>query len=126
MQRPRLLIVNDDPALVRAIIMALTSLDRYDIRSLTDPSQALRAVLEFRPDLVILDWTMPEMNGGEAARLIRSDPSAEATRMLILSSTIANQKVRTQIEGIPAIAKPVGLHHLVEAIEDQISDGSNA
>jgi len=120
MDRPRILIVDDEPGLVRLMTMILTT--RYEVRSVVDATQALEAVVEFKPDLVLLDWVMPQMHGGEVAQQIRADPRVSDTRILFHSAVLSKRDETHDMAGFPAIAKPIGMHELVEAIEDQLCD----
>lgn len=64
------LMVDDDAALVKILLVALRARG-YQALGATSGKEALQRVYEYRPDLVILDVMMPEMNGFEACRRIR-------------------------------------------------------
>jgi DNA-binding response OmpR family regulator len=122
MRKLRILIVDDEPGLVRLMTLMLTSVHHYDVHSVTDATLALEAAVKFKPHLVILDWIMPKMHGGDVARQIRANPRVCDTRILFLSAITTNMDSRGEIAGFPAIAKPVGMHELVEAIEEQLRE----
>ena len=124
MRKPRILIVDDEPGLVRLLKLMLTRLDRYEVRSVTDATQALDAVLKFKPNLVLLDWVMPQISGGDVAQQIRSDSRVSDTRILFLSAIMMKRDGPGEMAGFPAVAKPIGIHELVEAIEQQLSDAA--
>jgi DNA-binding response OmpR family regulator len=117
-RRPRILIVDDEPALVRLLALVLKT--RYEVRSIYDATQALEAVVEFRPHLVLLDWVMPQMHGGDVAQQIRADSRVCETRILFHSAVLSKRDEPGGMAGFPAVAKPTGLKELVEAIEKQI------
>jgi two-component system phosphate regulon response regulator PhoB len=121
MPRPRILIVDDEPGLVRLLTLMLTSLGHYEVRSVTDATQALEAAVKFKPDLVLLDWIMPRMGGADVAQQIRADPRICDTRILFLSAVIVKRDSPGELAGCPAVAKPIGLRELVEAIDEQLS-----
>jgi DNA-binding response OmpR family regulator len=121
MRRPRILIVDDEPGLVRVMTMMLTHLNRYEVRSVTDATQALEAAVKFKPDLVLLDWIMPHLCGGDVAQQIRSESRVTNTPILFLSAIIAKQNEIGELAGFPAVAKPIGVHELVAAIEAQLT-----
>jgi CheY-like chemotaxis protein len=122
MRRPRILIVDDEPGLVRVMTLMLTNLDHYEVRSVLDATQALEAVVKFKPDLVLLDWVMPHISGGDVAQQIRDDPRVSDTRILFLSAIMMRRDGPGEMAGFPAIAKPIGMHELVEAIEEQLCE----
>jgi DNA-binding response OmpR family regulator len=124
MRRPRILIVDDEPGLVRLMTLILTNLDYYEVRSVLDAAQALEAVVKFKPDLVLLDWVMPHISGGDVAQQIRGDSRVCDTRILFLSAIMMRRDGRGEMAGFPAIAKPIGMHELVEAIEEQLCEAA--
>jgi two-component system OmpR family response regulator len=121
MKKPKILLIDDEPGLLR--LMTLMLRERYEVRSVTDATEALAAVVKFKPDLVILDWIMPAMNGGDVAQQIRADPRICDTRILFLSAVILKREKPQEVVGFPAVDKPIGLHELVEAIEEQLAGG---
>ena len=77
--------------------------------------------VEFRPDLVLLDLVMPKADGADVARQIRADPRLGKTPIVFLSGSIVNNKEGpTEIAGFPALAKPIGIKELLEAIEAHV------
>jgi len=122
MPRPKILIVDDEPGLVRLLALMLKT--RYEVLAEVDAAQALEAVVKFNPDLVILDWIMPKMHGGDVAEQIRADPRVSETRILFLTAVVSKREAPMEIAGYPAIAKPIGLPELVEAIEEQLCEAA--
>ena len=118
--RRRILIVDDEPGLVRLLALILTT--RYEVRSIYDSTQALEATVEFKPHLILLDWVMPQMHGGDVAHQIRSDPRVSGTRILFHSAILSKRDEPGGLAGCPAVAKPIGPNELIEAIEEQLCD----
>ena len=67
MELNRVLIVDDDPA-IRRVVSALLDLDEYGLLEAADGQAALEVVRDERPDLVILDLTMPGWTGSGRVR----------------------------------------------------------
>jgi CheY-like chemotaxis protein len=84
MELNRVLIVDDDPA-IRRVVSALLDLDEYGLLEAADGQAALEVVRDERPDLVILDLTMPRLDGLRACAALRSDPELAGTRVLVLT-----------------------------------------
>ncbi|MGH9090645.1 MAG: response regulator [Acidimicrobiales bacterium] len=83
---PRVVIA-DDQALVRGGFRMILGAAGIDVvAEAADGTQAVAAVSEHRPDVVLMDIRMPEMDGIEATKKILSDPSAEQTRIIILTT----------------------------------------
>jgi DNA-binding response OmpR family regulator len=70
--------------------------------------------------LVLLDLIMPKIPGDEIARQIRADSRVCDTPILFLSAIILKRGAPIEVAGCPAIAKPIGLNDLVEAINEQL------
>ena len=84
MELSRVLVVDDDPA-IRRVVCALLDLDEYGVLEAADGLTALELVRLERPNLVILDLTMPRLDGLRACRALRSDPELAGTRVLLLT-----------------------------------------
>ena len=72
-KRGRILVVDDEPAITDFIALGLHH-EGYEVATAGDGHQGLRAVDEFKPDLVILDVMMPRLDGFELCRAIAGEP----------------------------------------------------
>jgi two-component system response regulator MprA len=107
----RILVVDDDPAVRRSVEHALRR-DGYEVSSAADGSSALAQHGVFRPDAVVLDILMPEPNGLEVCRTLRS--GGHDTPILMLT---ARDLVTDRVAGLDAgaddyLAKPFALDEL--------------
>jgi CheY-like chemotaxis protein len=85
------------------------------LATVADGAAALDAILTHRPDLAILDITMPELTGIEVCRLVRADPTLGDLRILLVSASVDEA---AQAEGIASgadyfLAKPFSPRELV-------------
>jgi CheY-like chemotaxis protein len=79
-----ILIVDDDPLIRKLIRTTLQDIAGYTLREAGDGLQAIAAAVEDRPEIVFLDYEMPELNGIETCRRLRSDPvTADATIVML-------------------------------------------
>jgi DNA-binding NtrC family response regulator len=69
---PRILIVDDEPRMAEVVATALSRAD-YECRTCGSGAQALAALEEFEADIVVTDWKMPDMDGVELLRRLRSE-----------------------------------------------------
>lgn len=81
--KPRILFVEDEPALCGYFVEALS--DEYSVDIAGSGTEALRLVLHTKPDLVVTDIVMPEMDGVELLRTLRSVPSTQSIPVLLIS-----------------------------------------
>jgi two-component system OmpR family response regulator len=108
----RVLVVDDESTLAELLSMALRY-EGWDVRSAGDGGGAVRAAREFRPDAVILDVMLPDMDGLEVLRRLRG----EAPEMPVLFLT-AKDSVEDRIAGLTAggddyVTKPFSLEEVV-------------
>jgi DNA-binding response OmpR family regulator len=82
--RPLLLVADDDPELVGILIKRLQDLE-CDIVTAADGSEALSQARAMRPDVIILDVMMPQMNGWEVCKALKSDPTTAPIRIMMLT-----------------------------------------
>lgn len=92
-------VLADDNDLVRAGLRTLLGHDPEltVVAEATDGARAVAAVTRYRPDLVLMDLRMPGMDGIDATRRIRADPSLAGTRVVVLSTFDDEDEVRGAI-----------------------------
>ena len=70
----RICYVEDDEDIQRIVRMSLERVGKMTVAVVSDPTQALQAFAEFRPDLVMLDWMMPVLDGPALFRQMKLRP----------------------------------------------------
>ena len=78
--------VDDDPRL-RDLLRRLLARDGYDVACAASGTEALGLLREFLPDLVILDWMMPGLDGAEVLRRMGADPATAALRVIVYTAS---------------------------------------
>ncbi len=89
----RILVADDEPDLLRLVAIRLGR-DGHEVLQARDGEEALRMALDERPQLVLLDVTMPGMDGYAVCRAIRSGLGAAAPPIVMLSARGQEQDVR--------------------------------
>jgi two-component system OmpR family response regulator len=89
----KLLIVDDDPDLVELLHDTFERDGRFEIKKANNGFDAGMLVKEFRPDLVVLDIMLPDINGKEVCQRIRSDATMEAVKIICISGMVEQDKV---------------------------------
>lgn len=95
---PKLLIVDDEADTLRLVSLML---DRqgYEILTAKDGNTALEIVANENPDLILLDVMMPDMDGVEVAKILRSNPETESIPIIMFT---AKSQVEDKITGLEA------------------------
>ena len=83
--KARILVADDEEPVVRIVATNL-ELEGYEVIPAYDGAEAWRKIKEEKPDLVILDIMMPEMDGWEVLEKIRSDPELRDTPVIMLTA----------------------------------------
>ena len=105
----RILIIDDEAANVLLLASVLEREGYGDIHTLTDPAQALAAYVQLEPDLVLLDLTMPEVDGFQLLEAFkRHDRPDEFRPVLVLTadSTIAARRRALALGAKDFVTKP--------------------
>ncbi len=89
----RILVVEDQED-NRQIIRDMLSATDYELTEAENGEQALAAVAKQRPDLILMDIQLPIMDGYEATRRIKADPSLKSIPIIAVTSYIEEQKAQ--------------------------------
>lgn len=119
-RKPKILIVDDEASFTKVTKLALSE---YDICEENNSARALETAKTFRPDLILLDVVMPDMDGGDIAAQIRAEPSLKRVPIVFLTAIVTEKETekRQQFGGFPFISKPVTPEKLAETIEKHLS-----
>jgi excisionase family DNA binding protein len=89
----KVLIVDDDEELVELLSDVFDKEGRFDVRTANNGFDAGMLVREFRPDLVVLDVMLPDINGKEVCQRIRSDDTLESVKIICISGMVEQDKI---------------------------------
>ena len=125
MTKPRILIVDDEPAFVRLLKLVLENTGRYEVQKESDALKVVEVAREFQPDLILMDFVMPKRHGISVAQTLRAEPHFSDTPILFLSATVMEEGgVETELAGFPAFAKPIGIKRLLHIIDENLVGSS--
>lgn len=122
-EKKRILVVDDEDTITRAVQLYLEAEGRYEVRTVNDPGRALQAAREFQPDLAILDIVMPRVDGGELAARMAAQPDLSDVPVIFLTALVKEAELGGQgktIGGYPFLAKPVEPTDLLALIESTL------
>jgi two-component system OmpR family response regulator len=114
----KILIVDDDVRITD--LLADFCVDGgYQVRMVNDSRQAVATARDWKPDLITLDLEMPDMDGIDVLRSLRSDPATRAVPVIIIS-VVAREAalLKESVQGL--FSKPIRFHSLLAQIQTLI------
>ena len=90
----KVLVVDDDPDLVELIVSVLEADRRFETKVATNGFEAGMMVKEYRPDIIILDVMLPDINGKEVCIRVRNDASLENVKIICISGMVERNKIK--------------------------------
>ncbi|MBO4455187.1 MAG: response regulator [Bacteroidales bacterium] len=119
----------DDIPLNLLLVQKMLSRFNFKLRTASSGQQALDAVAELKPDLILLDLMMPGIDGFEVIRRLRDNPATSDIQIVILSALNSNEDV---VKGFNVgaddfIMKPIIMEKLLTCVVNQlqIADAKN-
>ena len=116
MDEKKILVVDDDQNMLQLLYTFLR--DSYRVTTATNGQEALDMIREKRPDLVLLDYLMPGMNGKETLEVIRNDAELKDLPVFFLTGVSDTNKISEclKLDPIGYILKPIGKFSLLAKI----------
>jgi diguanylate cyclase (GGDEF)-like protein/PAS domain S-box-containing protein len=119
--KANILVVDDKPENLRLLAQTLTK-EGYEIRGVINGVMALRAASTIRPDLILLDINMPEMNGYEVCRHLKTDAHTKDIPVIFLSANnnSIDKVTAFEVGGVDYINKPFQIEEVLARIKNQL------
>jgi two-component system, OmpR family, response regulator len=115
----RVLVVDDESSLSELLSMALRY-EGWHIRTAADGGEALRVAREFRPDVVVLDVMLPDMDGLTVLRRMRAEVSDVPTLFLTAKDAVADRVAGLTAGGDDYVTKPFSLEEVVARLRSLV------
>ncbi len=114
----KVLIVDDDEELVELLTDALQRDGRFEVRSVNNGFDAGMMVEEFRPDLIVLDVMLPDINGKAVCQRVRRDKGSDKVKIICISGMVEQDQVQElkQAGADDFLHKPFDVDKLIERI----------
>ena len=114
----RICCVEDDDDIRRILRLSLEKIGRMSVDLVADPARAIERMIAFRPDLVILDWMMPGMDGPTLLRRMREVPETRELPVVFVTAK-ASQRELAELRALGAagtISKPFAPRELPDQL----------
>ncbi|NWF65354.1 MAG: response regulator [Chloroflexi bacterium] len=118
----KILIIDDDAETIR-LLETITRLEGHETLSVLESRNALQAAESFRPDLVLLDIMMPEINGIAICKLIKSKPEISSAKVMMVSA-LSDEGTRRDAANAGAtqfVTKPIIPKALTKQIDELLN-----
>jgi two-component system OmpR family response regulator len=112
----RILVVDDEPSIVDAVATALRY-EGYDVDEASTGRDALAAVTRIEPDLIVLDWMLPDIDGIEVGRRLRERGFKTAILFLTAKDAVEDKVHALRAGGDDYVTKPFSLAEIVARVQ---------
>jgi len=115
----KILVIDDDPGICRMLEKRLKASHGYDVVYALDARTGMAKAKSEKPDCIILDVMIPDMSGGEVAKVLHEDPATKDIPIVFLTVLLEQKgKKHIELEGkvYRAIAKPYYQPELLSAL----------
>jgi len=121
---PKILVVEDDTAIL-ANLARFLRLEGFEVLTARNGAEGLRAACEHRPDLVLSDLVMPEMDGETLLAALRADAASARLPVIFLTASAdrAARDAKLQLGASDYLVKPLDLQQLLDAVRRHLSAG---
>jgi len=121
--RRKVLVVDDDPEIVELMVDVLERDGRFEVRTASSGYDAGVLTQEFRPDLMILDYMLPDVNGNVVCKTIRHNPAFQNMKIVIVSGVINQEEINElfQVGADAFMKKPFSIDELVGKMSELLA-----
>lgn len=122
MLKRKILIVDDEAGITRMVKLALEQTGHYEVLEENLSTRAVESAQSYNPDLVIMDVTMPDLDGTQVANLMKADSQLKDLPIIFLTATVTRDESNGDgwRENVIYIRKPATLPELLNSIEQSI------
>ena len=116
--KKKILVVDDDPEIVELFVDVLERDGRFEVKTASTGYDAGMITQEFGPDLIILDYMLPDINGNIVCHTIRQKPELEQTKIIIVSGVVNQDEINDLLKSgaDEFVKKPFNIEKLISRI----------
>jgi two-component system, OmpR family, response regulator len=116
----RICYVEDDEDIQRIVRMSLERVGKMTVEVVGDPTMAIEAMSTFKPDLVMLDWMMPKLDGPALFRQMQIRPETKALPVVFITAKASQRDLDELMKmgAVATISKPFSPKDLPEQLRE--------
>ena len=122
-RKKKVLIIDDEENFTQLVKLNLEQTGQYEVMAINQGALAVSSARQFKPDLIVLDVLMPDLQGDDIAYELEKDNSTKDIPIVFLTAAVTKEEVERHkglIAKRPFIAKPVSAEELISYIEENI------
>jgi excisionase family DNA binding protein len=114
----RVLVVDDEPQVIEVLVDFLRQDGRFEVRTAQTGYDAGVLTQQFQPDVVVLDYLLPDINGNVVCRTIRENPELASIKILIISGAASQAEVDRLLDAgaDDFVKKPFNIDNVLQRI----------
>lgn len=127
MKKKRILVIDDERGFTKMVKLNLETAGEYEVKIQNNPLDALQSALDFKPDAILVDVIMPELDGPDVVCQLKSNQELKNIPVIFLTANITKEEVQSQegyIGGHAFLAKPGTIEELIACIEKQTKNSA--
>ena len=114
----KVLIVDDDAEIVELLMDVLNKDGRFELKTASSGYEAGMATERFQPELILLDYMLPDVNGNIVCQTIKRNPQFENIKIIIISGVVKQDEIEQLLKSGAEdfIRKPFDINELINKI----------
>jgi len=118
----KILVVDDDPEIVELFVDVLDRDGRFEVKTASSGYDAGVLTHDFLPDLVILDYMLPDVNGNVVCQTIRQNPDFEHIKIIIVSGVVNQEEINDLLKAgaDEFVKKPFNIEKLIQRVAELV------
>jgi excisionase family DNA binding protein len=120
--KQKVLVVDDDPEIIDLFVEALERDGRFEVRTAQTGYDAGIITQEFNPDLIILDYMLPDINGNIVCKTIRQNPAFSHMKIIFISGAVDRDEIEDLLRAgaDDFVSKPFRIRDLVDRLSSML------
>jgi CheY-like chemotaxis protein len=120
-RKKQILVVDDEPSWLKSMAIMLRK-EGYQVKEAQSAAEALTLLIKYRPDLIVSDLTMPDMNGFDLLDKIKKQPTISGTPVVFLSAIddFYAKKVARELGAKACLPKPYDKDDMVSILKQYL------
>ena len=121
--RRKVLVVDDDAEIVELFVDVLTRDGRFEVKTAASGYDAGVLTQEFNPDLMILDYMLPDINGNVVCKTVRANPALSGIKIIIVSGVVNQDEIDELLKAgaDEFVKKPFNIEKLLARIGELLT-----